>query len=284
MIQRDFPANPIDKEGYRLEFHDEFDGDESDGRSLDTTKWLPFHLPQWSSRRLSAPNYRFDNGNLVLQITADQQPWCPEFDGENRCSSIQTGVFSGPVGSEQGQHRFNPACVVREAQQNIRTYTPQYGYFETRLKAVDSPANHVALWMIGYEDVPERSAEIAICEIMGAHISPTTSRIGYGVHPWSDSTIADEFFEDFLDIDASHYHVYAAEWTPAYIDFYVDNQKTRRINQSPAYPMQFMLGIYELPHLIREGETSTARNAYPKQFIIDYFRAYQPLGGYANPG
>jgi hypothetical protein len=40
----DFPANPLEKPGYTLEFHDEFDGTE-----LDPEKWLPYYLPHWSS-------------------------------------------------------------------------------------------------------------------------------------------------------------------------------------------------------------------------------------------
>src|SRR5690242_16367432 len=116
----DVPANPIEKPGYRLEFHDEFEHHE-----LDQTRWLPFYLPQWSSRARSVPSYRLRDKQLILQIDHDQAPWCPEFDGDNRCSSIQTGVFSGPVGSSIGQHRFSPSCVVREAQEPLRTYTPQ---------------------------------------------------------------------------------------------------------------------------------------------------------------
>src|SRR5437762_552483 len=162
----DFPANPLHKSGYRLEFHDEFSG-----AALDETKWLPVYLPQWSSRAQSKPNYRIDDDGLSLLITADQQPWCPEFDGANRCSSLQTGVFAGAAGSIVGQHRFSAACVVREQQENQRIYTPQYGYFEMRAKGVDHPVNHVALWMIGYEDAPEKSGEIAIMEIMGKNRS-----------------------------------------------------------------------------------------------------------------
>src|SRR3712207_632147 len=97
-MMHDFPANPLMRPGYRLEWHDEFDG-----ATLDTTKWLPYYLPHWSSRTQSTPNYLLRNGTLVLQITEDQQPWCPEFDGDTKASSIQTGVFAGPVGSTQGQ-------------------------------------------------------------------------------------------------------------------------------------------------------------------------------------
>ena len=36
MMAQDYPANPLEKEGYRLIFHDEFDGKE-----IDRTKWIP---------------------------------------------------------------------------------------------------------------------------------------------------------------------------------------------------------------------------------------------------
>jgi hypothetical protein len=50
-----------------------------------------------------------------LQIAAEQQPWCPEFDGGIKASSVQTGLFAGPVGSRAGQLQFHPDLVVREA-------------------------------------------------------------------------------------------------------------------------------------------------------------------------
>jgi hypothetical protein len=271
----DFPANPVEKPGYRLEFHDEFDGP-----ALDISKWVPFYLPHWSSRAQSTPIYTFENGNLVLQITKDQPPWCPEFDGAVRCSSIQTGEFAGPIGSPWGQLRFSDACVVREAQTNVQKYTPQYGYFELRAKGLNTSANHAAWWMIGYEDVPTQSGEIAIFELVGSHTSPTSSGIRFGVHPWGDPALKEEFYEEFLPIDTTQYHIYGLEWTPTHVDFYVDNTRLKTIHQSPQYPMQFMLSIYEHPF---EGAWTGRYDPtapYPKKFMVDYFRAYQPVGGY----
>lgn len=265
----DFPPNPLEKPGYMLEFHDEFE----DG-SLNLDKWIPYYLPQWSSRERSRARYSFEESALVLKIDAGHAPWCPEFDGEVKCSSLQTGLFAGPVGSSLGQHRFKEACVVREAQPTQRTYTPQYGYFEARVKAVASAKNMAALWMIGFEEVPEESGEIAIFEIFGDQITSITSEVRYGIHPWGDITLSDEFYRDVLPMDVTQFHIYAAEWTPTHIDFYVDNVKRRTIQQSPAYPMQFMLNIYELP-----GKDESSPQ-YPKQFVIDYLRAYQPVGGY----
>lgn len=272
----DFPPNAPERPGYRLEFHDEFDG-----ASLDRRKWLPFYLPQWSSRARSAPRYRLEEGTLVLMIEADQEPWCPEFDGENRCSSLQTGVFAGPPGSPVGQHRFNPGCVVREPQENVRTYTPRFGYFELRARVDNAPTSLAALWMIGYEDRPERSGEVAVVELFGKGMHAEVSQVRYGIHPWGDPTLTDEFYAEPLPLDATRYHLYAAEWTPTHVDFYVDNVKLRTIEQSPQYEMQFMLGIYDLPNS-DEGEGPQRSGGYPRRFTIDYFRAFQPLRGYAG--
>lgn len=266
---KDFPANPLLKPGYTLEWNDEFESS-----SLDTTKWVPHYLPQWSSRSQSRPNYILQNGAIVLQITQEQQPWCPEFDGQIKASSIQTGLFAGPVGSQQGQHRFNPRVVVREAQTNNKLYTPQYGYFECRAKATAAQGYLVSLWMIGYEDVPEQSGEICMFEIFGKDVNTTSANVGIGIHPYGDPKLTDDFHQPTMAIDATKFHIYAHEWTPTHVDFYLDNQKIRRINQSPDYPMQFMLSIYELPE-------ASADATHPKEFVIDYVRGYQPEDGYA---
>jgi hypothetical protein len=252
------------KGGYELEFEDAFEGE-----TLDERRWIAHYLPQWSTRERSAARFELGGGCLRLLIEADQQPWCPELDGEVRVSSLQTGVFAGPVGSTIGQHRFSPDGVVREAQQNVRLYTPRYGLFEMRARAIDDPLNMVALWMIGYEDEPERSAEICICEIFGRDVGPDRAAVGMGVHPFGDPRIVDEFCAETVPIDAREFHVYAAEWTPERVAFFVDDRHIKTVQQSPAYPMQLMLSIYEFPG----GEPSTA--PYPKQFTVDYVRGYR---------
>lgn len=273
--QGDFPPNPLEKPGYILEFHDEFDGP---GLSLD--KWIPNYLPHWSSREKSQPNYAFKDGNLVLQITQEQQPWCPEFDGANRASVVQTGQFSGPLGSKFGQIRFSQDLVVREEQANVKKYTPQYGYIEIRNKGIGSGGNHVSLWLCGYEDTPEKSAEICLFEIVGSRTTSTASRINYGVHKWADPSIEEEFYEEVFKLDALMYHIFAIEWTPAHIDFYIDNRKIRTIHQSPAYEMQLFLGMFEDPSENGWNGPFDPAKPYPKEFVVDYVRVYQPINGY----
>jgi glycosyl hydrolase family 16 len=261
-------VDPVAKTGYELEFEDTFDGDD-----LDRTRWLPYYLPQWSSREAAAARYRLGGGVLRLVIEADQQPWCPEFDGQTRVSSLQTGVFAGPVGSQVGQSRFRPGLVVRQAQDEARLYTPRYGLFELRATALDDPACMVALWMIGYEDRPERSAEICVCEIFGRNVTAARAGVGMGLHPFGDPAIRDEFSVEELAIDARQFHLYAAEWTPEYVAFFVDHRLVKLVEQSPDYPMQLMLGVYEFPD---QAQASRPAPAYPKEFVVDYLRGYRP--------
>ena len=242
---------------------DQFDGDELDG-----SLWLPYYLPQWSSATRSAARYELVDGCLDLLIEADQVPWCPEYDGETRTSSLQTGVFSGPVGSTIGQHRFNPTAVVRQEQRNVRLYTPQFGVFVLRARALDHPRCMVSLWMVGYEDRPERSAEICVFEIFGEDVGRHHSAVGMGVHPFGDPTMRDDFERVRAAIDARDFHEYAAEWTPRSVNFFIDGEQVKSVDQSPQYPMQLMLGFYELGGTRPDGP-------YPKRFTIDWFRAYR---------
>jgi hypothetical protein len=254
--------------GYELEFEDDFEhGD------LDEGRWIAHYLPHWSSRERSAARYELRDGCLDLLIEEAQEPWCPELDGDVRVSSLQTGAFAGPVGSAIGQHRFHPRALVREAQESVRLYTPQYGRFEVRAKAIDDPLGMVALWMIGYEDEPERSAEICVCEIFGRDVAENRVAVGMGVHPFGDPRIVDEFAREVLPIDAREFHVYAAEWTSEQVAFFVDGEHVKTVHQSPSYPMQLMLGIYELG---RDPGVVRGRN-YPKRFTVDYVRGYRRL-------
>jgi beta-glucanase (GH16 family) len=175
-------------------------------------------------------------------------------------------VFAGPVGSHSGQQSaFHADAVVREAQPETRLYTPQYGRIETRLRAIAHPRAMVALWMIGLEDEPERSGEICIVEIFGRDVlGPDRARVGMGIHRFGDPALSEEWAQEELAIDVREPHVYAADWTPEHVAFSVDGEHVKTVAQSPAYPMQLMLGVYEFP-----GEEEVM---YPQVFHVDYVR------------
>lgn len=250
---------------FEIEFEDTFEAD-----VLDRDRWLPYYLPHWSSRQRSAARYELDGGVLRLVIEADQEPWCPALDGDVRVSSLQTGAFAGPVGSAIGQHRFHPDAVVREAQPNIRLYTPLLGRIEMRARFSADPRTMGALWMIGYEDAPEQSAEICVCEVFGRDVGPNEVAIGVGIHPFDDPALTDDFARAVVQIDASEFHVYATDWTPRGVTFLVDGEVVKEVDQSPTYPMQLMLGLYELP-----AEAGDPPGTYPKELVVDWVRGYR---------
>jgi hypothetical protein len=252
---------------FELEFDETFDAE-----PLDLTRWLPYYLPHWSSRERSAARYDIRDGELRLLIEEDQEPWCPELDGEIRVSSLQTGARSGRLGTADGQHRFNPAALVTEEQPNVRLYTPEYGRIELRARATDDPRAMVALWMIGH-DGGERSGEICVCEIFGRDVGDGEAGVGMGIRQFDDPLLVDEFAAERLPIDARELHVYAVDWTPDRVSWSVDGEHVKTIGQSPAYPLQLWLGIYEFPP--DDGAPPDDPGAYPKEFVVDYVRGYR---------
>lgn len=257
----------LDLRRYVLEVEDTFAGPD-----LDRARWLPWYLPQWSSRERAAARYVLTDGVLRLRIEHDQPAWCPDLDGELRVSNLQTGVFSGPMGSRVGQHRFHPDAVVREEQRTERLWTPQYGVVELRAQALADPQAMVALWLIGFEDSPERSAEICVCEVFGREVaSDGSALVGMGVHPFGDASITDDFSKVPVAADVREPHDYAVEWTPDRVRFFVDGRQVKVVEQSPAYPMQLMLDVYDFTGADRDPRD------YPKEFVVHHVRGYRPL-------
>jgi hypothetical protein len=263
----------LDRTGYELEVDERFEGSE-----LDERLWLRNYLPHWSSREASRARYDVGRGELRLRIDADQPPWNPEHDGWLRVSGLQTGEFAGPLGSGIGQLQFADGLSVREEQPRQALYTPQYGLFEVRLRAIADPANMVALWMIGFEDAPERSGEILICEIFGRDMTESSARIGMGVRPWADPALRDHFEQVELAIDARLPHWYAADWRPDRVDFYVDERLVKTVQGAPAYPMQSLMTLYEFGD--GPGPASPAAR-YPKIAVIEHYRGWRPITGAA---
>ncbi len=69
-------------------------------------------------------------------------------------------------------------------------------------------------------------------------------------------------------------HLYAVEWTPEHVAFFVDDALVTVVGQSPSYPMQFMLGIYAFPG----PDGALPPPSSPREFVVDRFRAYRRTG------
>jgi hypothetical protein len=226
------------------EFADDFDG-----RGLDTGVWVPHYLPQWTSRAESAATYEVAESELRLTIPPDQGLWCAgDHEPPLRVSGIQSGVFSGPVDSTVGQQPFTDGAVVREAQETQWGWTPHYGRLEVRARMELSPRSMAAVWMVGIEDAPHRSAEICIFEVFGDAVEEGASAaVGMGVHPFRDPAIVDEFAAERVALDVREHHVYAADWRAGRVNFFVDGARVKTVEQAPDYPMQMMIAAFDFP-------------------------------------
>nr|WP_235003262.1 glycoside hydrolase family 16 protein [Blastococcus haudaquaticus] len=169
--------------------------DEFDGPDLDRSVWLPHYLPAWSSRAATAAAYELRDGCLHLSIPADQGLWLPgEHEPPLRVSGIQSGNFSGPVGSTVGQQPWRAGAVVCEEQETFWGWTPDHGRLEMRARAQLTPRSMAAWWLVGLEDVPERCAEICVFEVFGDAVEPGTSAaVGMGLHAFRDPDAPEDF-------------------------------------------------------------------------------------------
>jgi hypothetical protein len=254
-------------DGLNLVFEDDFDGPE-----LDPSVWLPHYLPAWSSRAESAANYNIRDSCLHLTIPPDQGLWCA--DDHNpplRVSAIQSGNFSGPVGSTVGQQPYRDGVTVREHQETFWGWTPERGYIELRARGVVTRRSMVAFWMVGLEDRPDRSAEICVAEMFGNAVEPGKSAaVGMGLHPFRDPAVSEDFEAVRLSLDIAQFHTYAVDWTPDKADYFVDGTLARSCPQPPSYPMQMMLAVFDFP------EESLGNDAdVTPALVVDYLRGYQ---------
>ncbi len=212
-----------------------------------------------------------DDSGLRLLIDADQPAWRPE-DGELRVSNIQTGSFSGRLGSQVGQHRHRPDLRVRSPQPTRRLWTPSAGLVEATVCASGDPTCMLAIWLVGFEErSPRESGEICIAELFGNAIGHGRSQVRLGVKAHHDTRLRDDVTDLMLDLDATEEHTYAAEWSTQRVRFFVDDHLVRTIDQGLDYPLQLMVSLFEFP---TDGNRDPAH--YPKTARVCAVRGYLP--------
>ena len=204
-----------------------------------------------------------------MLIEADQPAWRPE-DGELRVSNVQTGSFSGPLGSATGQHRHRRDLAVRSPQPTRHLWTPSSGRVEASVRASPDPTCLTAVWLVGVEDAsPKDSGEICVVELFGNAIGPEHSQVRLGVKAHSDPRLRTDMVDLVLDLDATAEHSYAAEWDAAHVRFFVDGLEVHAVDQGTDYPLQLMVDLFEMP----VGETRDPAH-YPKAASVRSVRGY----------
>lgn len=234
------------------------------GPGLDRTLWVPEYLPHWTTPERSAARSAFRDDGLELRIDADQPAWRDE-DGGMRVSHLQTGSWSGPLGSSSGQHRHRPdGLVVRTPQEERRLWAPSAGSLTVTASASPDPDCMLGIWLVGFEaDGQEQSGELCVAELFGDRIGPAGSVVRTGVKAHHDPRLTDEIEDVALPIDATRPHDYGVEWGTDGARFLVDGLVVARTEQVLRYPLMLMLDLFEFrPDVPADGA------AYPKRALV----------------
>ena len=244
-------------EKWNLVWEDNFNGD-----YLNLQDWnYETHEPGWVNNELQ--EYTDDiriiyvyNGNLVIKAIKEE---------------TEDGIkyTSGKV-TTQNKHDY------------------KYGRFEARLKVPEGQGLWPAFWMMPTEEELygswPRCGEIDIMEVLGHEPNEAYGTIHYG-NPHQESQgsyiLNGETFSD-------DYHVFAVEWEPSEMRFYIDGNLYHTVNNwytkqeggdEITYPAPFDQPFYLQFNLAVGGnwpgnpdETTNFDNA---EYKIDYVRVYQ---------
>lgn len=155
----------------------------------------------------------------------------------------------------------------------------QYGRFVLRAKLPGAVGAWPAFWMLG-EDITRvswpRCGEIDVLEYVGHNpgvVHATVHQAGAdGKHVQKGGTIR-------IADAADAFHVYAAEWHPDRLDFFVDDRKYFSYANDGKNPWSFDKKFYLLLNLAIGGSWGGQKGvdaaAFPQRYVIDYVRVYQ---------
>lgn len=226
---------------------------------LDTTTWIPHYLPHWTTPDRSEARYGVTADGLELRIEEDQLDWRPE-DAPLRVSNLQTGEYSGPLGSTRGTHRHRPDGLVVRTETPLRLpFAPRRGRVDITVAAGADERCMLAAWLVGTEHLSDSdSGEICVFEIDGATVGPTTpARTGIKAH--HDPRLHTDMAEVLLPFDARKVHTWTVIWGDGETVVGCEGVVLRRIPQAPDYPMILLIDLFEI---------GPAGGSYPKSATV----------------
>lgn len=241
----------LDERNWQLVWSDEFDG--AQGELPDESNWT-FDLGGGGF------------GNEELQVYTNN-PENVSMDGEGNL--VITALASG--GS------FTSARIKTEG-----LFEQAYGRFEARMKTPFGPGVWPAFWMLG-ADFAEvgwpQSGEIDIMELRGQQPTIIHGSV-HGPGFSAGNAITKSFGLQNSRFDAE-FHLFAIEWFPDRIDFFVDDFLYQRIEKSDVEDSGNEW-VFDKPFFIlmnvAVGGTfvgfPTSETPFPQKMTIDFVRVY----------
>jgi len=247
---------------WKLVWSDEFNG--PDGSAVDPSRWvLETGGNGWGNQELEYYTARPANafqqgGNLVIKVS-------PE-------------TYTGADGVSRD---YTSARLKTQGK-----FSAKYGRFEARIKIPQGQGIWPAFWMLG-DDIGKagwpRCGEIDIMENIGrepARVHGTIHGPGYS----GDHGIGSPFSLPDNARFADDFHIYAVEWEPQAIRFYVDDHlyATRTPAEIPrgakwVYNHRFFLLLNVAVGGSWPGNPD-ATTQFPQTMLVDYVRVYKRSG------
>lgn len=159
-----------------------------------------------------------------------------------------------------------------------------YGYFEARIKLPSGKGTWPAFWMMpanndfGSNPWPG-CGEIDIMEEVGVDANNVSSTIH--CTKYNNTNTAIEHAGMYLATAESDYHVYACEWTPEYIEFFVDGKSLLKYVNDGSGKDQwpFTVPFYPILNLAFGGSWGGYKGVdytcLPVTMSVDYVRVFQ---------
>ena len=256
------PPPPPSPQTWTLAWSDEFDGPA--GALIDSTKWVPETGGQgWGNQEREYYTARPENVSL---------------DGGGRLA-----ITARAEALDSSYHCWYGACRYSSARLKTRNkFETTYGRFEARIRIPRGQGLWPAFWMLGANiDVAgwPKCGEIDIMENIGREpdmVHGTMHGPGYsggngigGPYTLAAGSFADDF------------HVFAVEWSPNDVRWYVDDKLYRE--NTPTNLPGGTTWVFDHPFFLLlnvaigggwPGDPD-ASTTFPQQMLVDYVRVYQ---------
>ena len=245
--------------GYTLAWSDDFNG--PDGSSPDLKKWsYDIGGNGWGNNELEyytnrTQNAQIKGGNLV--ITAQQEAY---------------------TGADGVSRNYTSARLKTQG-----LFSQAYGRFEARIKIPAGQGMWPAFWMLG-NDITSvgwpKCGEIDIMENIGKEPGTVHGSLHGPSTSGPTSDLSAPFSLPAGQNFAGDFHLYAVEWEPGTIRFYVDTNlyATFTSSQWPAggawvfdHPFFIILNVAVGGSWPGSPDSTTV---FPQQMLVDYVRVY----------
>lgn len=243
MSRSDIAAEVFDLPGWKLVWHDEFDGPE-----IDTTAWEILNLRD--SHNNEKQYYLADNVAItdgMLRITATNEP----MDGKS--------YRSGRLWTHAGW---------------------THGRFESRAKLPATQGMWPAIWLLPRDISWPSGGEIDIMENRGSEPNQVSSAYHWGENSSKHQYVSHHHQSHDANGESINfhdsYHIYAVEWEPNTIRFYVDGvlHYTVTGKDAPIHDTSMSV-VLNLAVGGFFGGDPDATTVFPQELSIDYVRVWQ---------